>query len=222
MTAIHLFATDRAAIIATDSAYFHDDGTIADFGQKHVGSDEMRFHFAISGRGSVGELCEDLRALLPNGGTQSDWLAAMPKALRAMRERSRREQPHGELKVCNGIGANDVAVFIAMVTDDGPRLLIMSTCPRPDIGLAAAYEFTETEGVVQPAIDVASVLPHGYWRGPRDSRSLFNAQRKAGFPIYDGFGGLGGDCRMTIIERGKVTHKKICAWPDKIGDRISG
>lgn len=220
MTAIHLLKTPTAAIMASDTAMMGDDGRVHTFAPKHAYFEDARLAFGLSGRGYLAALAEEIDKFWPGEGTPEQLLSIIPKAARVLRDRFRAEHPHREGHIWNGIGSNDFAVFVALVDDGGPRLLAMSTCPRPDIGPGEAYEWMEIDGFIQPSVDQAKVLPKGYWRGVRDCRTLFEAQRNEPFPLYRGAKGIGGEAFVTIITRSGVSHKRICRWDDVVGEPI--
>lgn len=213
MTAIQVFTTDEAAFIATDTAYFGYDGRITGFGPKHLFAAPLRLAFGCHGLCSPMQLQETLAALLPGEVTQADVLNAMPKALRKIRRSRAREFPGNE-----PAGRNEIKIFVAMF-DDAPHCYVLSTADAPDMG-CRAYEWHETEGTHAPAVDIPRIWPHGYWRGPIDSVSLFQAQRRVEFDLLDEGAGVGGDCFLTKVSAEGVTQQKICGWPDKVGQIV--
>jgi len=225
MTLFHLMKTPTGCVMASDTAVLDDDGVVVAFQPKHAYFAEARLAFGITGRGTLPELATEMDRHWPGAGSVDDFLATIPKAARILRDKWRSETPRGELtrQADAEFTANDFAIFVAAVTETGPHLFGLSTCPRPDLdpALTTAYEIVEVDGFIQPAVDFSRLLPKGYWRGVRDCRPLVDAQRRCDFPLFGGAKGVGGDVFVTILSRTGVTHKKIRGWRDKIGKRIA-
>ena len=215
-----LWKASGSAFLATDGAGFSPDGVLEALGSKTSLLKELRIAIGYTGRGGHFEMLEQLGRILPSGGNQVQFLNAIPKAVRRIRKRWKRERPETEKN-----NLNEFCAYIATILNTGPACFVVPSWPQLDhTGKRfKPFELNEVEGFIAPSVPANILLGRTWIEDPmKDGRILFGAMRKAAFEEMSGASCVGGRCVYHEVSLLDVSDERlIIEWPDRLGEKIN-
>lgn len=210
MTAINMIVQSDACHLITDGAYYDAGGRVMELRTKVTTCSRVRM--AIGCSGSV----KDIHVVQRLGQVtdQTDAITRLPGIFGSIRDANRADHPEGETTQ-----HNELMLFVAIWSDRTDRAegwVIASD----QAYLGDAYQpgtLVEVEQLTSPPLPVIDAVA---FDASRDGAALLDAQRRYRWPdnrrVY-----VGGFGEATTVTREGVTKRRLCEWPDKVGEHIA-
>lgn len=217
MSAASLIVRGDKAIILSDSAHYHCDGTIMALRSKVVACSRLRVALTTSGLAS-----EDAGRLIADRMKQHSDLDVMLADLPAIAS-ALEHQVLTDLAAWDEWPCGPLPTFVQLFVACYSRRR-----RRPEAWIVGSQQGTFGEGyepltlrqvqqVLSPPVD-RSLCPEGGFAPLRDGRAILEAQRLV--PHASGTFNVGGWGEITIVGRDGVTVRRVCDWPDVVGEKV--
>ncbi len=213
MTLVNLIVGSEAAYLIADSGGYHDDGTLIRVGSKITVADHLKAAVTMSGAAS-----SDTRAIT------ASWLASFKQP----------DEMLAKLPSLLDLLLADVESVPAEQRFVEPRFVQFYVAHwsdrrgRPEGYIVGSHQGTfgpsyqprrvcGVDRVIMPS--VATDLEPSCFDPETDSLPLVEVQRIT--PDERGLFRVGGAAELAEVSRAGVSIRRICTWPDKIGEKVN-